>query len=310
MLGLNKKKRYSIFLLRISGFVILLVVLRKVDLSLIFERFREFRWYRVGFVYLLFFCIFTLKSIRWKILLSQLKINVPLRKLAGSYVASFLPGAITPGRFGEFIRFKMLDRSSLKDVTSLTIITLDRLWDIAFVSSIAVIFLFSFWEVNIALLILPLIAVISGILFYPGRVIGWVQNVLNRHVPRITLFHFTDMDIKYLEKMKLSVNLKCFLITVMSWGIYFLEIFILFRSLGALSSYCFIAGASAAASLVALIPISIAGIGVRDLTLVSIFKLSGRLPEEAIILSACILSVLVINCFLSLPFWLSETRSI
>ena len=57
----NRRKILNL-LLKASGFVILAILLARVDFQLILKRFDNFKWYKAGIVYLIFFPIYIIKS--------------------------------------------------------------------------------------------------------------------------------------------------------------------------------------------------------------------------------------------------------
>ena len=110
--------------------------------------------------------------------------------------------------------------------------------------------------------------------------------------------------------------LGCAALTVLSWAITYAANYLYCVSLGLEIGYFEIAGISAVASLVALLPISIAGAGTRDAALIVMLAPFGASPVQAVALSALMLSNVVFVgavcalAFVALPARLSSaTRS-
>jgi uncharacterized membrane protein YbhN (UPF0104 family) len=97
--------------------------------------------------------------------------------------------------------------------------------------------------------------------------------------------------------------LACALLTLASWAVTYLANYLYCVGLGLPVGYLEIAGISAVASLVASLPISIAGAGTRDAALIALLAPYGVDPPRAVALSALMLSnVLFVGAVCALAF--------
>ena len=92
-------------------------------------------------------------------------------------------------------------------------------------------------------------------------------------------------------------------LTAVSWAITYAANYLYCSSLGLPVGYLEIAAISALCSLIAALPISIAGAGTRDAALIAILAPLGIAPAEAVALSALMLSnVLFVGAVCALSF--------
>jgi len=306
----NKKQTYKI-LLRSSGIIILILILLKVDIEKVLEGLKNINFIIYSPLFLIFIAHSYVKSQRWKLILVNSRINITGNKLFFIYVASFLPGAITPGRIGEIIKYKMLKNKELDQYLGFTLSLQDRIWDVSFTALIgSVFFLYVLNNVFYSMLILPCLVLFIFASMRPESVVRYIGIFLSRVFPEtgyIKKMIGLSKNIVPLSKKNL---LLCLILTITSWVIYFVQVYVLFSATGIRYSFIFVFSVTSAAGLVALLPISIAGIGTRDLALVGLFSLSGKSSEDAIVLSFCMLMIFFANCIISLPFWMNESNSL
>jgi len=125
---------------------------------------------------------------------------------------------------------------------------------------------------------------------------------------------------KYKEKIKINFNdfyndlkvlnrkriFKVSLITVLVWIIYFIQIFLLANALSISISFVYLSICAAIAGLITLIPISISGIGTRDITLIVLFSFLGINRESAVAISMLILFISILMALIGLACWLKK----
>jgi hypothetical protein len=97
-------------------------------------------------------------------------------------------------------------------------------------------------------------------------------------------------------------------LTVLSWGLYLLLVQGLVGAMGlhfSLGLCAFFIGVS---GLAAMAPVSLAGIGTRDLLLVGLAGAAGRPQEEGLVFSACILLLHALTALVGAAGWLPGRR--
>jgi len=307
---MNKKQIYNI-LLKSSGFILLILILLRLDIQQITDNLVNINFIAISPLFFLFLCIMYLKTQRFKILLVNSGINIAGQNLFSIYAGSFLPGAITPGRIGEVIKYKMIKGKNNDNNLKFTLSVQDRIWDVSFVLLIgSLYFIYVINNMVYLLFILPFLLLFIFTSLWPETIIQAMASLLSKYFSNSSFAKKINNLSKRIIKLSPKHLAGCLIFTIISWLIYFFQAYLLFSATGLTYSFVFLSCVIATAGLIALLPISIAGIGTRDLALVGLFSLSGKSPETGIVLSACLLLIFLANCIISLPFWMYESRSI
>jgi len=92
--------------------------------------------------------------------------------------------------------------------------------------------------------------------------------------------------------------------TVIGWLLYFTVIYVLTRSIGLSIPFYEVVAFFVISTLVTFVPITIAGVGTRDLTLLVLFSRLGYVKEEAICFSFLILMSYFLTALFGVIAWL------
>jgi uncharacterized membrane protein YbhN (UPF0104 family) len=133
----------------------------------------------------------------------------------------------------------------------------------------------------------------------PKRVAGESESELAREEQAaVADWHLSGMQLA-----------RQFGLTVLATGVVYLRLYLLVTALDIhLAAIPFVAAMSLA-SVAALIPVSVSGIGTRDAALMLIAPALGISPEQAIGISTLILFLSVVNGAVGLAVYLWETRA-
>ncbi len=304
------KKHIRKALIRGSGIILLVIILLKLNVQDILQTLSNINIIAVLPLFFLFLALSYFKTKRWKLLLNNSRIHVVGKNLFSIYVGSFLIGAVTPGRLGEVLKYQMLMGKELDKDLGFVLSVQDRIWDLSFTLLTGSFFLvYVLHEIVYLLIFLPGLLVIIYMAMYPESFVSYVSGVLSKMFPKSRLTQKLCIVAGNMVRLSPKNLLQCAMFTVASWGVYFSQVYLFFRATGITYNFIFLSCVIAAAGLITLLPISIAGIGTRDMALVGLFSLSGKPPETAIVLSACILGIFFANCLISFPFWMYMSHS-
>jgi len=268
--------------------------------------------YAMGVLSFLYF----IKISRWKYILYCINVNHSFFTCSLIYFTGLFIGIITPGKVGDFAKIVYLKKAGVSTVKSLLANLIDRIMDILFIMICAVNFLiwltkYEHIEISISLLFIVIVStIISFFLFL--RYIGF-NNIKNR----ISIFfkrvignkwaHIFDKNLAKIFSDLKYYNLSNFLIlillTVVGWLSYIVVIHIFSISLGLRIPFLMTLFFTTFSSIIVLFPISILGVGTRDLTLVLLFPAIGYLAENAVLFSMVILMVYILEAFLGFIAW-------
>ena len=282
---------------------LLALILSRTNLAELTNVLTRVQWHWYAFAQLLVAVNLILVTGRWRFDLSLLKLRYPFGELFLIDNAGALAGAATPGRMGDLARLIYFRQD--KDVlvrVGLSILV-ERFLDLISLVWLATGFIFIFplpEELRKFLLQLILAAhlVGLGLALFAWRFRGknWLTNQILRLIPDSLTTRFSGHAQDFLNA------LSCYTTWWLTWPIF----------LSLLNWGCSIVGAELSAralnlpltlwqtgacfclsTLFTLIPISVAGIGTRELAMVYLFSCLGLPSEQALAFSFLLLGFLL-----------------
>ena len=309
-----EKKKY---LLDVLGFSFFIYSISKVD----FHKTQEIIFQTNLFYYLasvfLSLTVFIIRSLRWREILKIQSINLSIRDSFSIYLIGIFFGVITPGKIGEIVKIHYLKKKGFPIKESIISTIFDRLFDVLFLFIVAffgIIYfsnLFSVKHLNVLSLMLFLLlslilTIISRSLIY--QIIKKFTSILELGYQEKLAIGFHKLD-KSISRYNSIHMLKYIIYTLSSFLFYILQIKLLAASIGIKLNYTLTTAISGALSAITLIPITIMGVGTRDILLITIFENIGGNPESAIALSTLILSIWTISLLIGFYIWIKEEKS-
>lgn len=309
-------KKYSFLI----GIVIFILIISRLDLHELILVLNDINYFYLFLGFLLSFPILTIKVYRWNYLMKKQNINYSFKDSFLMYGTGMYIGIITPGRLGELSKIAFLKKNNSLGKSTVSVVV-DRLTDLIFLLFFGYFGFFLFFSLfKNLILILTLILVFSLILlitFLKTNIIKFLlKKMLNLIIPakyqKSWKINFQDF-INELKIYKLKNYLFIFLITAFSWFIYYFQTYLLAKSIGINNlSFLFISIAVTIAGLVTLLPISILGIGTRDVTLIGLFNAFSINQETTVSFSFLILLIGILTglacsiCWLIKPIQFSK----
>ena len=226
--------------------------------------------------------ILAVKSYRWKILLSGEGIDYHPFKAFTAYLASFTIGIVTPGRIGEIARLYYVREDSPVDFYSAfkTVVS-DRVFDLTTLLLLGTAGFLYYFEFPVILPGYVYLIIVLGafiILYF----LFWL--IINRLLKMPFFSRFSVLGF-IRDAWRLVINRRsivCWIITVLAYLVYFTTAGWVFRALHINISFIDVAFILCIMSLATIIPISIAGFGTREATLVVLLAQYGLSAETAI----------------------------
>jgi uncharacterized protein (TIRG00374 family) len=296
----------------VIGIGIMVLILSKIDLTNTFLIFSTAKVPYLPLIFLLTVPVILVKVFRWRYLLKMQQIDYGftaslLTLLAGMYVA-----IITPGRIGELARVYYLKKEKRISMgKSLSSLFMDRILDVLillfFACSGLLIFSVS-KKLTVLIVALTVLLVLGGVLSlrreYTQRLLGFLSRLSFfkklAHQAGITFGDFYG-GIEKMRDWRLAFPL---LLSLSAYLIGFFQCYLISAALNIPISFPYLVFCVAVVSLISGIPISIAGIGTRDATLIGLFAVLGLEPESAVSFSLMYLFVFNISvAFIGLLAW-------
>jgi uncharacterized protein (TIRG00374 family) len=267
-------------LIRLTGPALLVIVISTLDdKASLWSAVRDASGPLLGGAVLLNLPVLHLKVVRWRRLLAARGFYYSTRRSYAAVLSSLYLGMLTPGRVGDALRIQYVRRDiGTPYAEGLAVTLMDRFCDLYVLAAVAAIGVLHFgsvlrddvayatWAAVAIALLAPVLLVAKG----PGDLVG---RLLKRFAKR---WH-ANLDavlrgVRSLVGKSLAVSL---VLTTAAFAVNYVQGWLVARATGVELSYLDVASLLAATSLLGLLPISISGIGVRELFLALVFPALG-----------------------------------
>jgi glycosyltransferase 2 family protein len=247
--------------------------------------------------------LIAVKSWRWQNILHDLGIHISHRQSFRLYAWGLAVGSFTPGQAGDFIKVVELKRAGHSFGTVFLSNVLDRLFDLVLLVLLATTGIVSLGAdfagaLPSLLVLLGGLSVILLVLALPA----WREKVLGFTVRKLLRRKLQPGE-SLPEKLP-SVRFgrlfgQSLLATLVAIG----RVWLIALAIGLNLSFIELVAAANLATVAALLPISVAGIGVRDAALAGILQKLGYAAEKGVALSTFMLLLQAVNVVVGWAIW-------
>jgi len=308
---MNKKKIYS-GLLKLIGLIVFLYIILNIDFKLFIKEFSAINIPYLLIAFALMLGVIVAKSLRWRSILKSLNIKIDqflsLRLFwLGTYV-----GIITPGKIGEIVKAYFLKARGHDPLKSIFSIIADRILDIIILLLIGFfVAIFYLTVLKNYIIILGSILILLIVLFFlVFNEKGIFYRLIDKFLKNSLGKNFNNYNISLrgfwqeIKNIKLKYIVETLFYLILSWFLYFFSLYLITQSLHIRISPILTVATTTAAAIVSMLPISIAGLGTRDATIIYIFSLINLSKESAVIFSFFILiTELIAIAFGAFPYF-------
>jgi uncharacterized protein (TIRG00374 family) len=311
-LNFERVKRANQFI----GLAIFLIILMKLDISKLSHIFSNMDIPYFSMAILLFIPFILVKSLRWKLLMDALEIRYSVKDSSIIYSAASFIGSITPGYLGDFIKVLYLKEDGHPFGKSFSSIFLDRLMDlmsILLLSLAGSLLIIKLYNVNLTIISYVLVFSISlsiiGMIIITRR--NYMKMLILLLLKKMLPSEYKENARKYFEDISNSLGLfskndiiLAISLTSMAWAINFAMAYLVALSMNLDMPVSYLMACIAISTLIAIIPISISGIGTRDATFVILFSFIGYNIDYAMAFSMAMWLLYIINTGMVLIAWM------
>ena len=277
----SKKIRWFLWL-RITGIILFIVVLFRVDLKEIWEHIRVVSPLFLILAILSQLVLLLVKGLRWNRMSDRKNDREAYLQSMGEFMESYAIGVITPGRLGELVKAGYQSTRSGVFASGLRVMA-ERGLDVGFFVMVAGAALLFELLVTLPVMVGYLVSG-TGVLIFVATVLLFSSEGLVRLLKR--LFGRFTVDF---EKYDLSSTLSIIVLSLISNAFAFISCWFLALGLGMPLSVLGVSGGVAIAGLINILPITIMGLGTREVAFLFIFH---ELPvSQVLALSGLILLV-------------------
>lgn len=299
------------WLLRSVGLIIFALILRTIDFTKIGLIIRTSERLWVVFLALpLTFVIVSIRFYRWYRIARYEEISMPLWEGLLIYIAGFGLGIATPGRVGELIKVNYLRNSGYLFGKAFFTVLLDRASDILLMTIFALLGIYIFmhaYQTEIAVVSSIFTLLAGGLFFFAYKRGDRLKSNRAHSKSGGNLFapFFREIDNipSYFRRLGWVGMIDILMVSLVSWLIFFLQNYLFSFSFDFGLTFFQIAFVTSFVGLANLVPISVLGLGTRDLALIYLFVYFGLLKEQALLFSGCMLLTVVIPALVSLVPW-------
>jgi hypothetical protein len=241
-----------------------------------------------------------LKVERWRVLLQSRGFRYPLRRAYVAFLASLYLGMVTPGRVGDVVRVQYARHDlDMPYADGLAVSVMDRLCDmyvlLAFVAVGIAHFASVFtgelayftWGGVAVIALAPLALLVPG---FADKTLAWIYRRVARRQDPLGLERFLvalRAQLRVAILLAAPITVACFLINyTQGW----LAARAMHIDIGFFDVMCLLA----VTSLLSLLPLSVAGIGVREAFLWLVFPALGLLAEQGVAFGVMVLLVIYV----------------
>ncbi|HTN83976.1 MAG TPA: lysylphosphatidylglycerol synthase transmembrane domain-containing protein [Sorangium sp.] len=242
-----------------------------------------------------------LKVVRWDALLRAQGIRYPLGRAWASFMTSLYVGMLTPGRVGDLLRIRYLRHDlGVPYAEGLASVVMDRLCDLYVLAAFVAVGIARYSAViagrlawltwgGIAITVLaPLVLLIPG---FAER----LMLALSRKLAKAPVGAEPGAASRFLVALRAHVGrglLVTLPVTVATFIVNFLQGYLIARALGLSLSLFDVTCLLAIANLLGLLPISIAGVGVREFFFALVFPSLGFSAEHGVSFGLLVFAVI------------------
>lgn len=231
-------------------------------------------------------------AFKWHMILKRQNFDLSFPYVLKLYYMGAFYGFITPARVGSLMRAVYLKKKTKRGLIECASgIVLERVLDLFVIFIFAFIGAFIFLKNNISLSYALIIAflVFSGLIFIfmrKSRGKFFLSLIYNYLLPKnIRDKTENSLDSFYNSLPKLRKLIPVFFMTLITWTLLYFQTYIFSWAFAIdVPFYVFLVFA-AIGTIIATIPISISGLGTRELTLITLFSLYNIKPEAVVSMS-------------------------
>lgn len=275
-----KTKKILNWILRfLIGLIIIILLINKIDAMKIFNQIMNIDLVVLPLFLFLFPIVFLATAFNIKFVLESLGEKIRLLKVLKNTLIAQSIGSFLPGRLGEISVAYLLKKEGVNYGKSLLALIIDKIATFVTVSIFSICAFFIFFEKMLALeLSLGLIVLIIAVCFclMSSKIRRVVKKVILRKYAG--LFAGFSKGLFYIIRKKKNIIVLALLIKITMMVFLSLIIYLILINFGVNTSFFYILIIHSVGTLSAQIPISIAGLGIRESIAVYMFSQVGINP--------------------------------
>ena len=288
----------GIKVLSLVGIVLFVVILTRINLGDLAAVFTRINIVLLFVAVLVNFIAIFFKSLKWKIIVNTIRPDFRLKESVIAFFVGFSFSTVTPAKIGDFIKVLYIKDDECGLGKAFSTVVIDRLIDIVLLFTVAIASIAGFsaiYHIEIlswGLVLVMVAGIAAGIVIILNKKLlaAILRPFFNMLVPdRLKCTFGQYYDDFFVGLFAFSSDRRRFIGSIatgiISWIPPIVYGWILALALGINIGLSFFILVIPVISLLDLLPISISGIGTRDVALIFLFGLQGIPAEQAIAFS-------------------------
>lgn len=295
----KKIKRF----LPIIGIGIFVYLIIKLNIVKVLKQISSINFFYIALAISITFVFFISQTLKWFIVARKQKIKIPFWDAFKINIITNFYGFITPAKVGTIIRADYLKKYDGGPGRGVSNFFIDKVLDLSSLFFLTIIFGFIFYSRN-KLVSLNLLYFLIGIflmimlfsfLFYKKDASKFLLRIVyKRFIPNKAKEKARIAFDSFYENMpSLRFLFFVFIINLISWVINYIVFYFVGLSVGINAGLVIFLSILPISTLVAQIPITINGLGTRELTMISLFGASG--VEAIKVFTTSILTIIIMS---------------
>ena len=296
----NKNKILKLIIRILITSVLLFLVLNRIDLQQLSETFRNARWAFLIIIWLLVILNFVFMAVKMRFILAEQQCDARILVIFGSSAITSLYGLIMPGMLSTTVKWYILKKHTGKGMQVFSSMAYNQASDVVFKVLTGLIALIIVnpaggWQLPVISLTAAVFIIIGTLVLLGERTGPVVNKFLQKSVMLLPLRFRPKAEgifnrIQIFQTIRWQFHLKIILFNLITTIISAFVYYFAAAAAGIHAPISLFVLQSSIMYMLALIPISIANLGVREYTLLETLGQYGIAAPAALLMSAVIFS--------------------
>jgi uncharacterized protein (TIRG00374 family) len=283
------------------GVGLFIYLLIRLNITSVIQQIENVNLFYVLLAIILTFVFFITQTIKWYVIARKQKISIPFIDAFKINLISSFYGFVTPSKIGSVMRIDYLNRYNGNTGKGLSNFIIDKVLDLSSLVILTFVFGFLFYKSLISsnywylIIILFAIMMVVSLIFYSKKNSKPILKFIHRRfVPKKLKEKSRELfDSFYQDMPSLGFLSFVFIINLINWIVDYAGIYFMGLALGINIGFVLFLAILPITTLVAQIPITINGLGTRELSMIGLFGLFGVAAVKT--LSMSILNLFITN---------------
>ncbi|MBU1164126.1 flippase-like domain-containing protein [Patescibacteria group bacterium] len=311
---MKNKKLFKYLFSLLGVFLFLYIIIYIVDLDKLLKNIANIKIIYFVPIFGLSFILVGLKAYRWQLIMRKIDITYSLYSSFSMYAVGAFLSLVTPGKIGELAKIFYLNKDQHSIKKSLVTIIVDRMADLVFLILLVIlgfaIFFEYFAQPFYYLIFILLLTVVGLYITFKYKLYLILIKIISPKKYKQVIFENTNEFFALFKTYSLRDYITALIITSFSWITYIIQIYLLTLALNININFLYLIPMIAVANAADMLPISISGIGTRELIFIFFFSLIGLSAEKATALGILQLSIVVFTALIGLAYCLKYPLSL